>query len=66
MSKRRRLLRTWFREHVARNGFVCVKCDTDICAHTIYHREVFANGKRLEVERTHARPDCPDAYYMGN
>lgn len=65
MLKRRRVINSFYAQHIACTQFECTQCDTAITAGMIYERRVLDAGKRLEVERYHAVPCCPDFYYMG-
>lgn len=61
---KRRVIRSWYQQHICRDGFECTKCETLIVPYTLYERSVIARGNHLEVERIHAKPDCPDHYIM--
>lgn len=65
-QRKRRRISKFYNQHRACKDFNCDHCDTPITATMVYDREVFAFPKRIEVERRHAKPDCPDAYYTGN
>lgn len=60
---KRRLIKPWTEYCTARQDYDCTKCDTPIVASTEYTRYVFALPNRLEIEREHMHPDCPNRYY---
>ena len=61
--KRRRLIKQWTAEYVAIRDYECERCGTIVCAGSYYLRRVWALPKRLEVEREHGTPQCPNRYY---
>lgn len=65
-DKRRRISKFYSQHRAIFGNYTCNHCDTPIGGYSVYDREVFALGDHLEIERRHASPDCPDAYYTGN
>lgn len=62
---KRREIRKWYEQRIARTQHDCAKCGTVIQSTSLYERTVFALPKRLEPEAIHIRPPCARAYYTG-